>query len=244
MGGPTSGRYEPNPRRQEVLDALRAGMHVSEAAQKFQIKEQTVKMWKSRFLANPETLRLARQEARAVAVKIAERLAPGSIVKRRQEIAEERRANGIGEHDLATPEGRLAFLRDVARTASENVQVRAIEVIDTMAKQMGMGIGPKAPLGREGKVRELVRLNVAVGREIMEEARSAAIAIWESGGVNEGKTEVVQTPPDGDVAGRDQRQRVDAQEGSQGDAAADPERGVAGEEDAAGGDSARGRGEG
>jgi hypothetical protein len=218
-------------------------MSVAEASQKFEVRTPTVQIWKSRFLTNPETLRMARNEARAVAVKIAEKLAPGSIVKRRQEIAEERRAAGIGEHDLATPEGRLAFLRDVARTASENVQVRAIEVIDTMAKQMGMGIGPKAPLGREGKVRELARLNVAVGREIMEEARNAAIAVWENGGVNEG-VKGSETPPAGDLAGRDLRQRVDAQEGGQGDAPPHTERRVAGQEEPESGDPARGRGEG
>lgn len=103
----------------------------------------------------------------------------------------------------------LKILSQVARFGGEMARVRATGELRSRRESRGHTTGPGEPLTRAGRVRRLARLMLAVGPEVVDEAREQAFS-QESG--QNGQEDTAKAPESlgieaspSDLGGRDER---------------------------------------
>jgi len=76
---------------------------------------------------------------------------------------------------------RLQKLSHMARNGPDAISIAAIKAIEDLSRARGSTVGPQKPLTEEEAVARLVRLCMALGRELSEKALSVAFPTQEAG---------------------------------------------------------------
>jgi hypothetical protein len=128
--------------REEILDQLRKGVGPTELAKKYGTTPQTIGNIRKRYMEE------------ALAASKAEKVVDTDA-------------------DPATPEGRLSFIKDIilSKSTRDASRLKAIELLDALSRQMGVGLGPPPPMTFEERVARLGVLMEVCGREVTDAAR-------------------------------------------------------------------------